>query len=125
MPPAEPPARLPWDFHPALTEERLRLIADDGYAGPATPPAVRRPCPPPCPAVGLPAPLSDRRPRCCSRSPAHPPSGDAGGLIEGHRPRVRAEFKCESALMLTASVQSGRVAAAPKPLVPSSPDQRW
>ena len=32
-----------------------------------------------------------------------------------------AEFKCECALVLTASVQSGRVAAAPKPLVPSSP----
>ena len=31
MPPAElpspPPARLPWDFHPALTEERLRICA--------------------------------------------------------------------------------------------------
>ncbi|MDB5963484.1 MAG: hypothetical protein JWP59_4778 [Massilia sp.] len=24
-PPLPPPARLPWDFHPALTEERLRL----------------------------------------------------------------------------------------------------
>ena len=26
-PPAPPPARLPWDFHPALTEERLRICA--------------------------------------------------------------------------------------------------
>ena len=26
-PPSLPPARLPWDFHPALTEERLRLCA--------------------------------------------------------------------------------------------------
>src|SRR4051812_12549420 len=27
MPPADPPARLPWDFHPALTEERVRICA--------------------------------------------------------------------------------------------------
>src|SRR6478672_8872861 len=27
MPPADPPAHLPWDFHPALTEERLRICA--------------------------------------------------------------------------------------------------
>ena len=26
-PPSPPPARLPWDFHPALTEERLRICA--------------------------------------------------------------------------------------------------
>ncbi len=26
-PPATPPSRLPWDFHPALTEERLRICA--------------------------------------------------------------------------------------------------
>ena len=26
-PPLPPPARLPWDFHPALTEERLRICA--------------------------------------------------------------------------------------------------
>jgi hypothetical protein len=26
-PPSPPPSRLPWDYHPALTEERLRLCA--------------------------------------------------------------------------------------------------
>src|SRR3954470_12703109 len=26
-PPSSPPARLPWDFHPALTEDRLRICA--------------------------------------------------------------------------------------------------
>jgi hypothetical protein len=26
-PPAAPPSHLPWDFHPALTEERLRICA--------------------------------------------------------------------------------------------------
>src|SRR6478752_5972001 len=59
-------------------------------------PAVRRPCPPPCPGAGLPAPPSGRRPRCCSRSPAHLPSEAARGLIEDYRPKVRAEFKFES-----------------------------
>ena len=60
MPPAPPPARLPWDFHPALTEERLRICADDGYAGPGE--AGSRPAP-------LPAALPRRRPAGAAQRP--------------------------------------------------------
>jgi hypothetical protein len=60
---------------------QLRLIEDDGYAGPGE--AARRsaPLPPACHAARRRVPLSGRRPRCCSRGQgfhiSRPTSGPA------------------------------------------------